>query len=157
MCQTVLKDSAARCSNRFCELMLFCDTLLVEMWKENARSCRNFRCIFKLFLPEAWKLDSDRERKRKQKLKGFGFPNCFQTLFTSDLISSWHLLDPDELQQWNYHQMGSKNLKWVNEVGISKRTHFIPLCSLWWNVNLRLTISILLHFSFQSIQKGRLF
>lgn len=94
--------SAVGFSNQLFKLMLFCDTLLVEMWKENARSCRNFRCIFKLFLPEAWNFDSDRkEKKRKKKmLKGF----CFLKCVVSDTV---HLkpyqvasikLDLDELQ-----------------------------------------------------------
>lgn len=64
--------SVAGFSNQLFKLMLVCDTLLLEMWKENARSCRNFRCIFKLFLPEAWTFYSDRE---KNKSKGFYFLN----------------------------------------------------------------------------------
>lgn len=89
--------SAVGFSNQLFKLMLFCDTPLVEMWKENARSCRNFRCIFKLFLPEAWKFDSDRKKKKRRRgrrscWRAFASSSVwFLTLFTSNLISGEHL------------------------------------------------------------------
>lgn len=88
--------SAVGFSNGLLKLMLFCDTLLVEMWKENARSCRHFRCIFKLFLPEAWKFDSDRKKKVERLL----FPQLcvFWHCAPQTLSMARTQLDLDELQ-----------------------------------------------------------
>lgn len=70
--------SAAGFSNRLFKLVLFCGKLLVEMWREIARSCRNFRYIFKLFLPEAWNCVSDREKR--------SWRTCFLCYVFSDTV-----------------------------------------------------------------------
>lgn len=105
-------------SNQLFKLMLFCDTLLVEMWKENARSCRNFRCIFKLFLPEAWKSDSDRKKKKKRSCwRAFVSSSVwFLTRFISNLISGEHLAGSwwTPIIKLSSHGMGKLNVsEWV--------------------------------------------
>ena len=78
--------SAARFTNQLFKLMLFYDTQLVELWKENVRSCWSFRCIFKLLLPEAWKFDIDGGKKKSWRAF-VSSTVCFLGLFTSNLIS----------------------------------------------------------------------
>lgn len=116
--------SAAGFSHQLFKLMLLCDTLLVELWKENARSCRNFRCIFKFFLPEAWTFDSE-GGKKKSRRAFVSSTVCFLMLFTSTLIggnlagSGWTPVI--KLSSDGIGKLG------VNEFGISKLTHFILL------------------------------
>ena len=130
--------SAAGFSNQLFKLTPFCDMLLVELWKENARSCRE------LFLPEAWKFDSDGGKKKK-KLKGF----CFRYCVFPDTVYQWYIwLDLDEPQRWNYR--GIWRLRMREWVWNQQTEIFHSVCSLWWNTNLSLS------FSFQSMQKSRL-
>lgn len=108
--------SAAGFSNQLFKLPPFCDTLLVELWKENARSCR------KVFLPEAWKFDSDGGKKKK-KVEGLLLP-LLCVFWFSDTVYQWHIwwiwMNPS-----NEIIMGSEDLEWGNEFGISKLTYFI--------------------------------
>ena len=63
--------SAARFTNQLFKLTLFYDTLLVELWKENARSCRNFRCILSCFSQSPENMILMEGRK---KVEGLLFP-----------------------------------------------------------------------------------
>lgn len=126
--------SAAGFSNQLFKFMLFGDTLLVEMWKENARSCGNFGCIFKLFLPTAWKSDSDIGEKHWRGVFFFSTSviwHCFVQSLSAvgNQFASWWA-PGTELS--GYRPINLE--EWVSLV--SELTWFILSCLLWRNTNI---------------------
>lgn len=140
--------SAARFHNQLWRLMLFCDTLL-RTCKKKMQGLVEISGVFSSCF---FKKPKHFIRAEKDKCWRALFPQlpqrnaCFLTLFTSNLVSSNGLTASWWTPTRKWSSDGLWSLKWVKKFGIGILTYFTLLCSVWQNMNLRLTINILLNF-----------